>query len=214
MAVKRFDPEVALDAALQVFWSRGYERASAQELVTAMGINRGSWYATFGSKADLYRLALERYCRADLDRWRAELDRPEPLVEVLRSVLQRNAAALVADPSGRGCLLANAAAEERPGTAGAEQVRAALRELHGLLVGALERDRLRDELSRDAHPEALAAFLVTAVHGLRVVGKANPDPAMLSAAVESALAVLAPPTRLAAPDAPAAAGPSSGAGSG
>src|SRR4028119_610074 len=56
MAGKRFDPEQALQAAMQVFWTRGYEQASAQELVEAMRVNRGSWYATFGSKADLYRL--------------------------------------------------------------------------------------------------------------------------------------------------------------
>lgn len=195
MAVKRFDPEVALEAALQVFWSRGYEQASAQDLVEAMGINRGSWYATFGSKAELYRLALERYCRADLDRWREELDRPEPIEEVLRSVLQRNATALVADRSGRGCLLANAAADVRPGTAGAEQVRAALHELHELLAAALGRARARCELPSGADPQALAAFLLTAIHGLRVVGKANPDPVLLSAAIDSALAVLHRPSR-------------------
>jgi TetR/AcrR family transcriptional repressor of nem operon len=200
MAGKRFDPEVALEAALQVFWSRGYEQASAQDLVEAMGINRGSWYATFGSKAELYRLALERYCRVDLDRWREELDRPEPLVEVLRSVLHRIAAALVADRSGRGCLLANAAADVRPGTPGAAQVRAALQELHELLAQALERSRDRGELPPDADPQALAAFLLTAVQGLRVVGKANPDPTLLGAAIDSALAVLPGPARPGPPD--------------
>ncbi len=108
MGVKRFDPDRALEAALQVFWSRGYEQASAQDLVEAMGINRGSWYATFGSKAELYRLALQRYCRADLDRWRRELDRSDPLVEVLRTVLQRNAADLVADLVGFSSAVADA----------------------------------------------------------------------------------------------------------
>lgn len=193
MAVKRFDPDQALEAAMQVFWSRGYEQASAQDLVEAMGINRGSWYATFGSKAELYRLALERYCRAELGVWRRELDRSAPLVEVLRAVLQRNAADLVADPSGRGCMLANAAADMRPGTAAAEQVRAVLNELHDLLAGALDRARTRGELSDDADPQSLAAFLLTAIHGLRVVGKANPDPTLLSAAIESALAALPAP---------------------
>lgn len=201
MAGKRFDPEVALESALQLFWSRGYQQASAEDLVEAMGVNRGSWYATFGSKADLYRLALERYCRADLDRWRAELDRTEPLVQVLRSVLQRNAATLVADPSGRGCMLANAAADVRPGTVGAEQVRAALNELHELLARALERARTRGELPQSADPQALAAFLLTAIHGLRVVGKANPDPALLTAAIDSTLAVLPEPPA-AAPQGP------------
>jgi len=198
MTVKRFDPDQALEAALQLFWSRGYHQASAEELVAAMGINRGSWYATFGSKADLYRLALDRYCRADLDRWREELERPEPIVQVLRAVLQRNAKALVADPSGRGCMLANAAADMRPGTVGAEQVRAALHELHELLERALERARTRGELPPGADPQALAAFLLTAIQGLRVVGKADPDPELLTSAIDSALAILPGSTAAAA----------------
>jgi TetR/AcrR family transcriptional repressor of nem operon len=190
MGVKRFDPDQALEAALQVFWSRGYEQASAQDLVEAMGINRGSWYATFGGKAELYRLALQRYCRADLDRWRRELGRPDPLVQVLRTVLESKAADLVADPRGRGCMLANAAAEVRPGTPAAAQVRAALHELHDLLAAAVDRARTRGELLPDADPHALAAFLVTTIHGLRVVGKADPDPTRLSTAIDAALSVL------------------------
>ncbi len=193
VGVKRFDPDQALEAALQVFWSRGYEQASAQDLVEAMGINRGSWYATFGSKAELYRLALQRYCRADLDLWRRELDRPDPLVQVLRTLLERNAADLVADPRGRGCMLANAAAEVRPGTPAAVQVRAAVNELHDLLAAAVDRARARGEVSVDTDPQALAAFLVTAVHGVRIVGKADPDPARLSAAIDAALSVLVAP---------------------
>ncbi len=193
MGVKRFDPDQALDAALQVFWSRGYEQTSAQDLVEAMGINRGSWYATFGSKAELYRLALERYCRTELDLWQRELARPVPLVQALRSVLQRNVAQLAADPARRGCMLANAAADVRPGTAGATQVRTALEDLHALLARAVDHARARGELSPDADPEAVAAFLVVAVQGLRVVGKTSPDPARLSAAIDSALSVLAAP---------------------
>lgn len=117
---------------------------------------------------------------------------------MLRAVLQRNARALVADPSGRGCMLANAAADVRPGTVGAEQVRAALNELRELLARALERARTRGELPLDADPQALAAFLLTAIHGLRVVGKANPDPALLTSAIDSALVVLPGPTAAAA----------------
>ncbi len=190
MAVKRFDPEQALQAALQVFWTRGYEQASAQELVEAMRINRGSWYATFGSKADLYRLALERYCRADLDTWKQHLTGPEPLAEVLRSVLQRSADGLLADPVRRGCMLTNAAADVRPGGVGAEQVRAALDELHDLLAQALAQAKGSGEVAADADPQAWAAFLVTAIQGLRLVGKAAPDPQRLSAAIDATLTAL------------------------
>ena len=59
-----FDHEVALEKALQVFWSRGYEGASMSELTAALGINKPSIYAAFGNKEDLFRKALAKYLLA------------------------------------------------------------------------------------------------------------------------------------------------------
>jgi AcrR family transcriptional regulator len=58
---REFDPDTALECALEVFWRRGYEGASLQELTSAMGVNRPSLYAAFGNKEELFRKALDRY---------------------------------------------------------------------------------------------------------------------------------------------------------
>jgi AcrR family transcriptional regulator len=58
---REFDPEQALDIALQVFWRRGYEGASMADLTEAMGITKPSLYAAFGNKEELFRKALDRY---------------------------------------------------------------------------------------------------------------------------------------------------------
>src|SRR5262245_46430670 len=58
---REFDPEKALDAALEVFWSKGYEGASLPDLTEAMGINRPSLYAAFGNKEELFRTVISRY---------------------------------------------------------------------------------------------------------------------------------------------------------
>src|SRR5439155_18551737 len=58
---RSFDLDKALDAALQVFWRKGYEGASLSDLTQAMGINRPSLYAAFGDKETLFRKALDRY---------------------------------------------------------------------------------------------------------------------------------------------------------
>ena len=58
---REFDPDVALEQALKVFWSKGFEGASMPELTKAMGINRPSLYATFGNKEELFRKAVRRY---------------------------------------------------------------------------------------------------------------------------------------------------------
>jgi TetR/AcrR family transcriptional repressor of nem operon len=46
-------PQV-LDRATDLFWSRGYEATSVQDLVDALGVNRASLYATFGDKGQLF----------------------------------------------------------------------------------------------------------------------------------------------------------------
>src|SRR5687767_7385115 len=56
-----FDEKKALDAALDVFWRKGYEGASLSDLTDAMGINRPSLYAAFGNKEALFRRVLEHY---------------------------------------------------------------------------------------------------------------------------------------------------------
>lgn len=56
-----FNQEQALDRALQVFWTRGYEGTSMSELVDALGINKPSIYATFGNKEALFRKVLAKY---------------------------------------------------------------------------------------------------------------------------------------------------------
>src|SRR4051812_28497699 len=58
---RAFDLEVAVDSALHVFWAKGYEGASLDDLTAAMGINRPSLYAAFGSKEALFRRAIDRY---------------------------------------------------------------------------------------------------------------------------------------------------------
>ena len=66
-AVKRrsgprtFDREEALETAMRLFWRHGFEGTSLNDLTQAMGIAPPSLYAAFGSKAELYREALDRY---------------------------------------------------------------------------------------------------------------------------------------------------------
>jgi TetR/AcrR family transcriptional repressor of nem operon len=187
---KRFDPDAALEAALEAFWTRGYAATSAQDLVDAMGINRGSWYATFGGKADLYRRALQRYCRRDADAWRERLSGDVPFPDAVRRVLEHDVEQLVADPQRRGCMLANAAAELRPGQEGAEEVAAALDELHAVFAAAAAAAVERGELAPTADPDAVAAYLVVAIHGFRSAGKARPDARRLRAAVDGIVAGL------------------------
>jgi AcrR family transcriptional regulator len=56
-----FDKEAALEAAMLLFWERGYEPTSMADLTQAMGLSPSSIYAAFGDKHTLFSLAVQRY---------------------------------------------------------------------------------------------------------------------------------------------------------
>lgn len=62
---KKFERSEALVAALNVFWTKGYNGASMKDLTSAMNINGPSLYAEFGDKQNLYKLAIDEYAEND-----------------------------------------------------------------------------------------------------------------------------------------------------
>lgn len=189
---KEFDPDAALQAALELFWRRGYEATSMADLVEHLGIGRASLYATFGNKHELYLRALERYERSGLTRIVRELSQPGAALPAVRAVVRRYAAE-AADERQRlnGCLITNTAAELAPhDPAAARRVERNWDHLEALLHSALVRAQNQGELSAGRDPLALARTLLVLMQGLRVVGKASADPARVRDAAEQALALL------------------------
>ena len=78
---KEFDPEVAVDRAMDLFWRKGYGATSPNDLVAELGIGKGSLYAAFGSKRALFDLALDRYRERQGDTLTEIIDRPGPVLE-------------------------------------------------------------------------------------------------------------------------------------
>ena len=102
---KAFDAAQALDTAVRLFWERGYEATSIQDLVDALGVNRASLYGTFGDKAHLFALAMDRYGEQVRAVLAAELAPPRagrPAVAgYLQAVIQRGQPAR--QPPGAAC---------------------------------------------------------------------------------------------------------------
>lgn len=165
---RAFCAETALDRALEVFWRKGYEATSLNDLTEAMGINRPSLYGTFGNKEDLFRQALERYVRRKEAHLRAALDAPTGRAAVERLLL--DAAAALTDPEHpAGCMAVQGVLTC---TEGSECLR---QELDGyrfaqerIVRERLERASAAGELPPGTDPAALARLVTTLVHGMSV----------------------------------------------
>ncbi|MEU7296022.1 TetR family transcriptional regulator [Streptomyces exfoliatus] len=189
---KEFDPDAALDAALGLFWARGYEATTLSDLVEHLGIGRASLYATFGNKHDLYLKAMDRYLETRDPGMVEELSAPGPALPAVRGLVRRFAAQASADEERlNGCFVTNAAAELGPhDTTVARRVELSWELIETLLYAALTRARAGGELPADRDPRALARMLLVLMQGIRVVGKVSSDPARVRDATEQALSLL------------------------
>ena len=186
---KDFEPQEALDAAMYLFWRKGYEAASMRELLDAMSIGRGSFYDTFGDKHALFLAALDRF-REVRTSWIEEVLEGAGL-EGIEVVFRRTVDGLVAPEVRRGCLLANSAVElapHDPEVAG--RIYRYVSRMEDTFEDALTRARKTGEIPADSDPKALARFLVNTLHGLRVLARAGSDREVLDDAVSVALRAL------------------------
>jgi TetR/AcrR family transcriptional repressor of nem operon len=169
---REFDADDALERATRVFWNRGFEHTSLDDLCAATGLGRSSLYAAFGDKRALYLKALARYEERSVTRI-AEAFEGRPLREGLEAFLAGLIDDIVAGPGRSGCFIGNCAAElARLDRTAAARVRASLERIEAAFRQVLESHRV-------PHADALARFLTAGIQGLRLVGKANPDRAAL-----------------------------------
>ncbi|GLH71619.1 TetR family transcriptional regulator [Geothrix limicola] len=187
-----FEPEAALDAALSVFWRRGYEGASISELTAVMGLSKPSLYAAFGDKETLYLRSLEHYLEHRI-RQHATLLTTEPNArKAIRRFLDAMVDMLTDLELPGGCFIITGAAN-CGGASTPESVETALRKAlqkgELALRHCLRRAQEAGQALPDIEPNHLAAFFNTCLAGLAVHAKSGAPRAKLQAVVEAAMAV-------------------------
>jgi TetR/AcrR family transcriptional regulator, transcriptional repressor for nem operon len=188
---KEFDRDEVLHKAMEVFWSRGYEAASIQDLVKHMGINRQSLYDTFGDKHTLYLQALDHYREVEGGKLFKLLERPGSVKRALRQLFAGAVAAALGGGQRRGCFMGNATAE----LAGRCKETAArtcsnMAATEELFYRALVQGKKNGELKGVRDPRAVARFLYSSLQGLVLMAKATQDRQTLEDVVKVTLSVL------------------------
>ena len=173
---REFNVDIALERAMDVFWSKGYEATSLDDLCGVTGLSRSSFYATFESKRSLLLRSVDRYVEQRNPRIAAILAQPLPIRDAFAALAQQFIDQIVSGPGRRGCFLGNCAAElPRIDRAALAHVRKGLESTEATFREALTRAKARGELPVGADVTALARFLMSGFQGLRLVGKVNPD---------------------------------------
>jgi AcrR family transcriptional regulator len=182
-----FDPDKALDRALDVFWRKGYEGASLSDLTKAMRINRPSLYAAFGDKEKLFRKVLDRYAEGPASHSRAALQELASRAVVER-LLYGTADMLTSEANPRGCLWVQGALA--CGNS-ADSVRKELisRRLGGevALRQRLKRAVMEGDLPPDANPASLARYIAIIIQGMSVQAAGGATRSQLRRIIDIAL---------------------------
>ncbi len=184
---REFCTDMALAAALRVFWTKGYEGASLTDLTDAMGITRPSLYAAFGNKEELFRKALDLYEREKLAYMREAI--AAPTARAVAETLLRGALMMqTSDCDPHGCLrvISSVACGVEAESIRAEVI-ARRQSSHNALLKRFEQAEAAGELPQGMNAEGLTAFLSALLQGLSLQAGAGASREELEHLVETSL---------------------------
>lgn len=184
---REFSEAAALDAAMRVFWEKGYEGASLDDLTRAMGINRSSLYASFGDKEELFNSVIARYAEGPMAFFHEALE--QPTARAVVENLLRSGVAFLGDPTHpRGCLTLQGGLACGSGSEGVKRAMIDWRR-QGLkrLEQRLRRAQKEGDLGRDVDAKDLARYVYVVMNGLSVQAVNGASRAEMNRTVKMAL---------------------------
>ena len=190
---RAFDRTQALCRALEVFWARGYDGATLEELQTAMGgIAPPSFYAAFGSKDQLFREAVELYRATMSEKVMAALDKPsarEGIDALLRAIIGQ----FCGGEGPRGCLIVLGAINcTRANKEAHDHLHALRQEGPEIIRRRLARGVAEGDLPAGAPIADMASFYTTVLQGLAVRARDGASRHVLMAVADAAMAAWDP----------------------
>ncbi len=190
VAVRQFDEDVALQKIMEAFWLEGFQATSIDDLVAATGLKRGSLYAAFGDKENMFLLAYRRYVASAEDALLSILDAPglETAMEQFFGMIINS----LEDPATPpGCLIANSIGEVAGrGDRIEEVVLQSFARSESALYQRLLRAQAAGELPAGEDLRALARFFATTMRSVALIHRLTKDREIAQDVIKVALKAL------------------------
>jgi AcrR family transcriptional regulator len=186
---REFDRGQALEKAMRLFWSRGYDAISMADLRAELGITQASLYAAFGSKEQLFQEAVELYRQTAGFSTTAALATGADAREAIRGMLQAAVDAFSAPDAPGGCLLilgaTNCPAESKTVQDHLLSIR---RQISQSILDRLKLGQRDGDVPTTTPVTALTAYFSTVLHGLALQSRDGASRKTLTQVVEIAMA--------------------------
>jgi TetR/AcrR family transcriptional repressor of nem operon len=189
---KTFDEHEVIERAQRVFWQRGYSAASTEELLTAMGIGKGSFYLAFpGGKKELFEKTLQQFHQDSFHQLEQRVVASLQPLEVIKDYFRRIATA-APGTHARGCYLANTVMEMTSLDPALQQAAGQLlQQLEALFFTVIQQAQASGQLTNPTDARLLARHLLTLWNGLSITRRLYPDNAQLRQLIDWQLAIVA-----------------------
>lgn len=188
---KIFEEEAVIGKAAALFWLKGYEASSTEELLVAMGIGKGSFYLAFkGGKRELFEKVLTAVSKQELKQLRDQLATAENQVEVIKNLF-RSIGLASKETNEKGCLFGHTIADFSARDLALTTIAAQhLKQLEEIFHQVILQAREKGQLENDEDPALLASHLITIWNGLGISRRISTLPKSLSPLIEMQLKVL------------------------
>jgi TetR/AcrR family transcriptional repressor of nem operon len=188
---KDFDENAVLDKAIDLFWLKGYNGTSMQDLVDGLGISRSSMYDTYGDKHTLFLRALESYKSNGANKIGSIISNSTSAKETIKKLLEYVTDGLLNDQEHKGCFMVNAEVEVAPHDAEVNRVICQNdQQVEDAFFLVIKKGQDNGEISNRQDARALARFTFNTVKGIRVTAKSTNDKTVFDDIIRLAMAVL------------------------
>lgn len=188
---KDFDENEVLNKAIAIFWHKGYNGTSMQDLVDGLGISRSSLYDTYVDKHTLFIKALESYQKAGSAKVCAITNSGGPAKETIKKLLELVIGELLGDKMQKGCFMVNAEVEVAPHDAEvSKMVCQNDQQVEDAFYKVIKQGQESGEIANRQDARALARFTFNTIKGIRVTAKSTTDKTMFDDIIRLALSAL------------------------
>jgi TetR/AcrR family transcriptional repressor of nem operon len=188
---KDFDENEVLGKAIDIFWHKGYNGTSMQDLVDGLGISRSSLYDTYGDKHTLFIKALESYQNEASGKICAIVSSAAPAKETIKILLELITGELLGDQKHKGCFMVNAEVEVAPHDPEVSQLVCTNdQQVEDAFYLVIKKGQESGEIANRQDARALARFTFNTVKGIRVTAKSTTDKAVFDDIIKLAMATL------------------------
>lgn len=188
---KDFDENEVLTKAIQLFWHKGYNGTSMQDLVDALGISRSSLYDTYTDKHTLFVKALESYQHTGAARIQQLIDQTESTKETVKKLLELGTTDLISDKQQKGCFMVNAEVEVAPHDQEVNNVVCKNdQQMEDAFYQVIRKGQNSGEIKNMRDARALARFIFNAVKGMRVTAKSTSDQSVFDDIIQLTVSAL------------------------